>query len=59
MNRVGRTLLSVAFDLDLDVDLDFDRKGHGFIRAAKQSFERARLKPGRKADSKGMSFEPG
>jgi len=35
MNRVGRSLLSVAFDLDLDFDRDFDREGHDFRRAAK------------------------
>ena len=39
-DRVGRTLLSVAFDPDLDldvavdVDLDFDREGPGFSRTA-------------------------
>jgi len=30
--RVGRTLLSDAFDVDFDSDLDFDREGHGFSR---------------------------
>ncbi len=34
-DRVGRTLLSVAFDVDLDVDSDSDREGHGFSRTAK------------------------
>jgi hypothetical protein len=35
--RVGRTLLSDAFDLDfaLELALDVDREGHGFSRATK------------------------
>ena len=37
---VGRTLLSVAFDLALDFDLDLDsaRKGHGFQPCRKEEF---------------------
>jgi hypothetical protein len=31
--RVGRTLLSDAFDVDFD--FDFDREGHGLSRAKK------------------------
>jgi hypothetical protein len=34
--RVGRTLLSVAFDFDLDLDFDFDQEGPGFSRAEKE-----------------------
>jgi hypothetical protein len=45
--RVGRTLLSVAFDVDLDpdFDFDFDREGHGFSRAATRRQKRTRLQP--------------
>ena len=40
---VGRTLLSVAFELDVDLDLDDDREGHGFIRAEKLPIKSTRL----------------
>jgi hypothetical protein len=33
--RVGRTLLSDAFDVDVVVASDFDREGHGLSRAEK------------------------
>jgi|HubBroStandDraft_1064217.scaffolds.fasta_scaffold1456030_2 hypothetical protein len=35
-DRVGRTLLSVAFDFDSVVDSDFDRERHGLSHAASQ-----------------------
>jgi hypothetical protein len=60
--RVGRTLLSVAFDVDLDpdFDFDFDREGHGFSRAA----TRRQKKPGfsrrgKPHPIKGHSFRTG
>jgi hypothetical protein len=47
MARVGRTLLSDAFDVDFDFDLD--REGHGFSRAAKHSVLKGRgFQPRRK-----------
>jgi hypothetical protein len=53
--RVGRTLLSDAFDVNFDFDLD--REGHGFSRAAKNSVLKGRgFKPRRKAPQK---MEPG
>ena len=53
MARVGRTLLSDAFD----VDFDLDREGHGFSRAAKHSVLKGRgFQPRRKAPQK---MEPG
>jgi len=46
---VGRTLLSVAFDLDVavdaDFDFDFDREGHGFSRAEIEPPKSTRLQP--------------
>jgi hypothetical protein len=39
--RVGRTLLSDAFDLDLAFDFESDREGHGFSRA-----KAAQIEPG-------------
>jgi hypothetical protein len=55
MARVGRTLLSDAFDFDLA--FDSDREGHGFSRAAKNSVLKGRgFKPRRKAPQK---MEPG
>ena len=49
MARVGRTLLSDAFD----VDFDLDREGHGFSRAAKHSVLKGRgFQPRRKAPQK-------
>ena len=40
---VGRTHLSVAFELDVDLDLDDDREGHGFSRAEKLPIKSTRL----------------
>ena len=46
---MGRTLLSVAFDLDVavdaDFDFDFDREGHGFSRAEIEPPKSTRLQP--------------
>src|SRR5580700_6662843 len=51
MVRVGRTLLSDAFDVNFDFDLD--REGHGFSRAAKHSVLKGRgFQPRRKAPQK-------
>jgi hypothetical protein len=49
--RVGRTLLSDAFDVNFDFDLD--REGHGFSRAAKHSVLKGRgFQPRRKVPQK-------